>query len=450
MKKNWTNHFHNKKITMLGLGLLGRGINVAKFLVENGAILTVTDLKSREVLSSSLKELGSYANKITFVLGEHRLEDFQNSQMIIKAAGVPLDSPYIAEARKHNIPVEMDASLFAKLAPKGVTLIGVTGTRGKSTTTSMIAFVLTSSGRKVHLGGNIRGLATLPLLNKVEDGDYVVLELDSWQLQGFGEAKISPHVAIFTNLMPDHMNYYKNDMDQYFADKANIFLYQKQGDVLITSRDMLNLIKKRFHPLGKIISRNAADLPSNFELKIPGVHNRANAVLAQEAAKFLKVKAMTIKKALEKFSGVEGRLQLVGEKNGVTVYNDNNATTADATVAGLEAVSKGRNIVLIVGGADKGLDMTNLLGAVKTKCRIVICLSGTGTEKIKPGLLAIKDLMVFEFDTLKECFSKAVKVAKSGEVILFSPAFASFSKYFQNEYERNDLFLDEVQKWLRT
>ncbi|MCX6720099.1 MAG: UDP-N-acetylmuramoyl-L-alanine--D-glutamate ligase, partial [Candidatus Staskawiczbacteria bacterium] len=183
--------FKNKKKTVLGWGVLGRGVGYTKFLAECGADLIVTDLKTKEQLVTSIKILEKYKN-IKFVLGEHRLEDFKDRDLIIKNPGVPADSIYIAEARKNSIPIEMDVSFFAKLAPE-VTVVGVTGTRGKSMTTALIYEILSKNikGKKVYLGGNVRGIATLPLLKKVKAGDILVCELDSWQLQGFGEAKIS-------------------------------------------------------------------------------------------------------------------------------------------------------------------------------------------------------------------------------------------------------------------
>ncbi|MEK7104573.1 MAG: Mur ligase family protein, partial [Patescibacteria group bacterium] len=197
---NCEDFFAGKKILMMGLGILGRGVNVAKFLAECGAELTITDLKTEEQLAPSLKKLKKFTD-IKYVLGRHDLADFSGKDMVIKAAGVPLDSPYIAETRKNNIPVEMDASLFAKLAG-GVIVVGVTGTRGKSTVTHLIYEIIKSSGKKVFLGGNVKGLATLPLLKKVKNGDIVAMELDSWQLQGFEEAKTSPNVAVFTTFLP--------------------------------------------------------------------------------------------------------------------------------------------------------------------------------------------------------------------------------------------------------
>src|SRR5262249_20572382 len=157
----------------------------------------------------------------------HDKKDFTEADMVIKAAGVPLHSPEIAAAHKAGVPVYMSTALFAKYARGcGAKIIGVTGTRGKSTITHLIYRTLAHAGVRTHVGGNVRGVSTLAQIAKVEAGDWCVLELDSWQLQGFGELAMSPDIAVFSNLMPDHLNYYPN-MDAYFADKANIFTHQK-------------------------------------------------------------------------------------------------------------------------------------------------------------------------------------------------------------------------------
>ena len=227
---DYKNFFKDKKITVMGLGLLGRGVGDAIFLAECGAKLTITDLKTKEQLKESLKKLFIFKN-IKYTLGEHKLEDFQKADLVLKSAGVSLDSIYIKEARKNKIPVEMSGALLASLA--NLPVIGVTGTRGKSTTAHLIANILEVAGKKVILGGNIRGVSNLQLLKSVKNADIIVMELDSWQLQGFGEIKISPHIAVFTNFMPDHMNYYKDDMQTYFSDKSYIYKFQSKEDILV-------------------------------------------------------------------------------------------------------------------------------------------------------------------------------------------------------------------------
>jgi UDP-N-acetylmuramoylalanine--D-glutamate ligase len=235
-------YFTGKKITVMGLGLLGRGVGDVRFLAEAGADLIVTDLKTKEQLAPSLEALKEFPN-ITFVLGEHRLEDFRERDLILKAPKTPLDSVYIAEAEQHGVPVTMSTALFARLArEQGAALIGITGTRGKTTTTEMIAHILRASGAKVLLGGNIRGVSTLSLLPEVVPGTVAVLELDSWQLQGFRAEELSPHVAVFTTFFPDHQDYYP-DMDTYLADKAEIFLHQGPDDTLVLGEPLMHLLE---------------------------------------------------------------------------------------------------------------------------------------------------------------------------------------------------------------
>ncbi|MFA6386200.1 MAG: UDP-N-acetylmuramoyl-L-alanine--D-glutamate ligase [Candidatus Paceibacterota bacterium] len=442
--QNYKKQFKGKKITVMGLGLLGRGIGYTKFLAECGADLIVTDLKTKKQLATSLKALEKFPN-IKFVLGEHRLEDFKDRDMIIKAAGVPFDSIYIKEAQKNNIPVEMDVSLFAKCVPE-VMIIGVTGTRGKSMTTTLIYEILKANEKflkkNIYIGGNLRGIATLPLLKKVKDGDILVCELDSWQLQGFGEAKLSPSISVFTTFMPDHMNYYKNDMDKYFGDKSNIFKYQKKDDTLIILSDMKKWIKKE-DVKGKLIVTDKKEVDV-WKFNVKGDHHRNNLSCAVKVAEVLGIPEAKIKKVVANFKGLEGRLEFLKSYRGIKIYNDNNATTPEATIAGIEALKTNKkNIVLICGGADKGLNLENFVKTVNTNCKSAVMIPGTGTERlIKNYEIKIKNEVGRD---LKGIVKSALSQAKKGDVILFSPAFASFGM-FNNEYERNDLFMKIIKK----
>lgn len=447
LKERYSKYFENKKVTMMGLGVLGRGIGDAKFLAENGVELLVTDKKSKEELQVSVDTIEEYIGKtyvnhigLAYVLGEHRLEDFRGRDFILKSAGVPLDSEFINEAKKNNIPVYMSAALVCDIVMKelpDVVIIGVTGTRGKSTTTELIAHILRENGSHVHLGGNIRGIANLPILDVIEDGDFLVLELDSWQLQGFGDLKISPHIAVFTSFMDDHMNYYKNDKEVYFNDKANIYRHQHDGDVLIASAQAS----------GEIIMRGervAINVPEKqiFETKLIGEHNQIATGLAYEVAIQCGLDDESIKEAIKTFEAVDGRLQDMGLINSVRVFNDNNGTTEDATVMAINSIVEkfGKKPVLIVGGADKFLPITKLEESIKVNTKEVVYLSGTGTDRIS---LPKK----YEFEKLEDCVDKAFEIAEVGDIILFSPAFASFSKYFNNEYERNDEFVKIVSSY---
>lgn len=427
----------------MGLGLLGRGIGDVRFLAKQGAQLIVTDLKTKEQLADSLKLLTQFKN-ITYRLGEHRLEDFRDRDMIIKAAGVPLDSPFIAEAKKHNIPVKMSTSLFAELTP--ATLVGITGTRGKSTTTHLIHEILKKAYKgkkqKVYLGGNVKGVSTLELLPKIKKEDIVVLELDSWQLQGFGESKISPHIAVFTTLMRDHMNYYKDNMQKYFNDKANIFAFQKKNDVLVVGKQVSAKIKKT---VSRKIITDENDIPKSWKASIPGTHNRYNIALAIEAARVLNISEKVIKKSVESYKGVAGRLELIKVlKNRTKVYNDTTATTPDALTVALKALGTKKNITLIMGGAGKGLSMNSILAPIKKYIKNLIYLPGTGTDTIitNKKFSTLKPVLAKD---MPDAVEKAAALIHGNDVLLLSPGFASFG-LFKNEFDRGEQFNRLVKK----
>lgn len=426
------NKLAGKKITVMGLGLLGRGVGDTKFLAEQGAELIVTDLKSREELASSLEVLKDFSN-ITYVLGEHRLEDFRDRDFILKAAGVPLDSVYIQEAEQLGIPIKMSASWFAELS--GVPVVGVTGTRGKSTTTHMIHEIMQRAGMQVLLGGNVRGVSTLALLGDATPEHYALFEIDSWQCQGFGDAKMSPHVAVFTTFMADHMNYYKDDMEAYLRDKAQIFLHQKEGDTFVLGTQCEDLVRKVYGSKieGQVIEANEETLPADWHLQVPGMHNRYDAGLALAAARVLGITDEVSRVALEAFAGVPGRLEFLREVDGVRIYNDTNATTPDAAIAALSALPEGK-IVLIMGGFDKGLVMDGLVEVARARTKHVVLLGGTGTDRIKDAFPGAN-----VHTSLAEAVTEAVVKSESGDVIVLSPAFASFGM-FKNEYDRGDQF----------
>ncbi len=446
-QENYKTYFKGKKITMLGLGLLGRGVNVAKFLAELGAELTITDLKTALVLAPSIKQLSKFKN-IRYVFGEHKLADFKNRDMVIKSAGVPLGSPYIAEAKKNKIPVEMDASLFAKFTP--ATIVGITGTRGKSTVTHILEHILNPAYPKhIFVGGNVRGMATLPLLKKTKVGDIVVLELDSWQLQGFGDAKISPHIAVFTNFLNDHMNYYKGSMDKYFADKANIFKYQKEDEVLVASEQAVKEIKARFKGLVKgdaFIARKSI-VPKSWKIKIPGEHNIENVACAILVARELDVAENIIKKGVESFAGVPGRLELTRTVGGVKYVNDTTATTPDGNRAALLALSdkNKKNIVLIAGGNDKELDFVGMAKLVHKTVKGLVLIEGTATEKLLAMIPNRTSYPVIIVDNMKDAVVAAREYARRGDTILLSPGATSFG-IFKNEFDRGDQFVKIVKK----
>lgn len=440
-------YFKDKKVTVMGLGLLGRGIGIIRFLTKHGSHIVVTDLKKKEELRPALSELRGIKN-IDFILGRHRLKDFQKKDMVIKAAGVPLNSKYINEAKNQGIPVEMDASLFAKLSPAKV--VGITGTRGKSTVTHLLYNVLKIAAQKekrsfngkkpkVYLGGNVKGLATLPLLEKAREGDLVVLELDSWQLQGFGEAKISPQISVFTNFMEDHQNYY-NSMKRYFRDKENIFRYQGENDFLILTKQAFNVIRRFSLSMPK--SRKTIVpldyFPKSWNLKLLGNHNKQNAALVLAVADVLRISRKITKKVFENFKGVEGRLEVIGKIKGVTFINDTTATTPDAVMAALKSLNEYK-INLIAGGSDKALDYRKMMSYLRRSVKNLILLPGSATEKMTSFLPSKPSFGVYRVEGAEQAVNLAWNISKKGDVVLLSPGATSFG-IFRNEFDRGERF----------
>ena len=467
----------------MGLGLLGGALNDTIFLAEHGADLTVTDLKTAEQLKSSLAKLKKYKN-IKYVLAEHRLEDFREADMILQPGNVPMDSVYLAEAKKNNIPVFVSESLFAKYA-EGVKLIGVTGTRGKSTTTQLIYEILKVAFRQaqglkkkttVFLAGNVKNVSTLALLDKVNPpagvGDIVVMELDSWALHGMGDIKQSPYISVFTNFMVDHQNFYKDNMNLYFADKANIFVYQKPDDYLVAGQEVLKLIQKKYKKWGsKVIVPDIGVLggsTSKWKIKLLGEHNRQNIAYAVTVARILDVPEKIIKKTVEGYKGVPGRLEFIREIKGVKYYNDTTATTPDATLAALKALKTGQNgtlkhsagcsgkggIVLISGGTDKSLDYRVYVKEVPKAVKNLILFKGTATDKILKQLRIMNYELRIEIqknkipivvvDNMKDAVILAKKYAVKNDIILLSPGAASFG-IFKNEFDRGEQFVDKIK-----
>ena len=440
----------------MGLGLLGRGIGDVKFLLSEGARVTATDLKTRKQLQSSVEEIEKdykkfqisnfkfKIHKVKYVLGGHRKEDFRKADYILKAAGVPLDCPYIRLARKNNIPIKMDDSWLAEYAP--CPIVGITGTRGKTTVSTLIYEILRANAKKfekIYLGGNIRGMATLPLIKKLKAKDKLVLELSSWQLQGWQDAGISPQIAVITNIYPDHLNYY-GTMKRYVADKKAIYENQNKNDYLIINKD--NPYSKEFarEARSKVIWFSKKDVPKNWRVKILGEHNRENIAAAIKVAEILKIPKAKIRKVVESFNPVEGRLEFVRNYKGAKIYNDNNATTPEAVIAALNSFRE--PIVLLAGGSKKQVSYRELAKLIKKKVKALILFQGAGSEDIIKELKKVKyqkPLVIVK--SMKEAIGEVKKVLKRGEVFLFSPAAASFG-LFVNEYDRNDQFVKEIKK----
>jgi len=456
-----------KKITVMGLGLYedGSGISATRFLVSRGAKVTVTDLKTRQQLAPQLKRMGALKNKVKLVLSEHREKDFKNVDLIVKNPGVPSTSKFLKIAKENQIPIETDISLFFQLVDKK-RIIGITGTRGKSTTTTLIYNLIKTIDRKAVLGGNITK-SPLAQMQQVKQNGKIVLELSSLMLESLEPHQISPHLAVFTNIYPDHLNTYAS-MKEYAAAKENIFKWQTPQDFVILNRDNswtkkmgAKVIGQRFWFSKKYFSEeNGCFLKNNWvyfrqngqeqkvlnikNIKLLGEHNWENILAAVGAAMILGIKIKNIKRVVENFRGVPNRLELLREIKGVKYYNDTTSTTPEATMAALRALGKNKNIILIAGGSDKGLDFQKLAVEIKRCCRTAILLQGTGTQRLAKEF----SILNFQFSivgSMADAVGAAKSLAKHGDIILLSPACASFGM-FNNEFDRGEQFRKIVGK----
>lgn len=428
--------FTGKKVLIFGLGLLGRGLGDTILFCSIGSQVRVTDIKSAGELGTSLNKLKGL--DIEYTLGEHIEADIEWADVIVRNASVPWQHPLLEKARSLNKRIVMDSQLFMEYLPEAVTVIGVTGTRGKTTTCMMIAQVLKEATEyQVLLGGNVRGIATLPQLKTIQDPSktYVVLELSSWQLQAFGAAKNSPQLAVVTNIYPDHLNSY-DSMASYIEDKKQIFLHQKSSDFVWLNRDQASDYQDWFDKIPSQLNWfDKRSIPSTFKWQLKGEHNLENAAACVEVCTQLEVSAKAVLEVLEHFSPVENRLALVRRVNQAEVYNDSNSTTPIATIKALESFDT--KVSLIVGGEDKKLPVTELIDSINTKADRVYLLEGSGTSRIQNRIAPSKVAMVSS--NFEKLVNQALADVAPGEILIFSPGFTSFN-LFENEYDRGDRF----------
>ena len=427
--------FAGKKILIMGFGLHGGGAAVAEVFSKAHCQITITDLKPKKRFSSQLKKLSSKNYQLVF--GKHQKKDFTSHDLVIRNPGVPQDSPYLNLAREKKIPIKMEATLFAKYTQSFT--IGVTGTRGKSTTAALIYQILKSTGKEVFIGGNIPRNAALSLLPTAGKNSLVVLELSSWQLQGFAAEKISPNISIVTNIYPDHLNRYKS-MDEYVNDKMAIVRYQKKSDHLVINEGISyqSQFTKNTPAKLHVIRKNSS---SALKLIIPGEHNRQNAALSLEVANILNIPRQSAAVVINSFKGLPYRLEMVANINDRTIINDTTSTTPTATIVALKSISS--PLVLVLGGQSKNLPVDSLAHLINQKSIPTVLLAGTGTNEIAP--LIDKQLIIGSFASQDKAITEALKNTPKKGTLLFSPGFTSFGMY-QNEFERGEDFNRSIKK----
>lgn len=457
-----------KNVTIMGLGLNGGGEAAVRFFLNKGANVLVTDMKTQEQLQSTIDRINSDktidTSKLTYRLGEHRIEDFESADCVIKNPGVKYEgNKYLAAAKA----IETDLSIFLRFTD--CPIIAVTGSKGKSSTVSAIYYGLTQAGYKAFLGGNIT-VSPLTFFDQVNSDTPVVIEFSSWQLSDLrGRKVLKPHIAIITKIVPDHQNWYGN-MEDYVADKRLIYADQDKGDYSLfdAGQDEPGTGPKCGGTWGDLFAKESKATVLRYDaekpqidlgkLLVPGKHMRTNAQNAALVMKLMNVPEDKIIKILQSWPGIDHRLQYFHSwKNnaGTTFkfYNDTCATVPEAAAAATQAFEK--SVTLITGGTDKGLELDKLTEVLINKdnnaipVKNIYMLSGTATDKITPELDKNNVSYNGPYSNLKDLLSalknELANEKGTDEVIVFSPGATSFGM-FNNEFDRGYKFMDGVKE----
>ena len=450
-------NFADKKVLIIGIAR--SGIAVAKFLKGKGADITLTDVKTKAQLGDIIEQLEEKG--FNLILGKQPFISTETYSYIIVSPGVPLSIEPIQRALEEEIPVVSEIELAYQFA--NAPIVAITGTNGKTTTTSLLGETFEKAKFRTLVAGNIG----LPLVDKIEEygkKDIIVAEVSSFQLEAINE--FSPRVSIILNVTPDHLDRH-GTIEEYTGIKANIFKNQSSGDFTVLNYDdplVRPLVKdakgsviffSQQHTLEEGVYASEGKIWAIKEgqkqevclvkdLKIPGKHNLENALAATAAAWVLEVDIRIIAETLKTFSGVSHRLEFVDEINGIKFINDSKGTNPNASIKALEAYEE--PIILIAGGKNKGSNFAELADKIKDNVKELV-LIGESTPLIKDAVEKIGYDKIYEAKDYPEAIKKAYEVAKSGDVVLLSPACASWDMF--NSYEeRGDLF-KEVVKDLR-
>ncbi len=491
--------FKNKIILIQGLGLNSGGVGMVKFFAPLAKKLIITDLRNKQDLKPSLEEIAPLIEKynIELVLGEHRLKDFEKADIVIRNPAVKPGNKYIEHANKHSAKIYMEISLFLSLF-KGLS-VGITGTRGKSTTTALIYEFLSSDKNlslkhNFLLAGNI-GKSAIIELEHTDLQTIAVLEISSFQAATMRENKQSVNVAVVTTIYPDHLNWHPN-MQDYIQSKRAILEFQTPNDFAVLNLDQPEIREFVFATKGKVygytmdLPKLKQDLGTSWnklkakvedifyykdkdfslifslfakkliyklpqDIKLKGVHNRQNILSATVVAKLpiFNVEERTLTKVLTTFSGLPGRQEYIATKQNIDFYNDTTATMDVAVKAAVKRFYQEykNNVIFIMGGVDKGINYASLLKFMKGKVSAIVLFEGSASEKIKKGAQDFGIKTFGFYDSMQKAVEKAFSLAKQMQktnnnkfAVVLSPAAASFNM-FLNEWDRAKKFVEVVK-----
>ena len=462
-------NFKDKKIAILGLGI--EGVSTAKFLKEKGAVITILDKKSEDQIEPSLF---SEANDLgaSFVLGEEYLAHLTEYDIVVRSPGISSSLPEIQAAKEKGVEITSQTKLFFDLCP--CRIVGVTGSKGKGTTSTLIYEMLKASGLDAHLGGNM-GTPPLLFLEKLTKASVVVLELSSYQLE---DVTKSPHIAVLLMIVPDHLDYH-GGMSEYVEAKRNILRFQTKEDFAIVNRDYLPTHESDLYTDGQVyyVTRERSNVEQGTFIKdnaiwiqmkgtewkiidtdkiaLLGKHNWENAAAAAMAATLAGATKSDIFEVLNTFKGLEHRLEFVQEVQGVRYYDDSIATNPESTIAAIQSFEDPK--ILILGGVTEGSDFTEL-GKVISEDLQVKAIIGIGKEwpTLKQEIAKGEELRAKSGEPIillegakdmQTVVAAASKIAVEGDVVLLSPACKSFDM-FKSYKDRGEQFKKAVNDLL--
>lgn len=453
-----------KKVTVMGLGLFGGGVGAARFWAQLGSAVTVTDLRDEKILAPSIAALQDLP--IRYVLGRHEADDFTHTDLIMINPAVTPDNKFINLAMSANIPLQTEIGLAIRLCRGRI--LAVTGANGKSTTTALLGAMITAHDAQTLIGGNIGG-SVLDELSTHLPSAPVVLELSSFQLYYLQDEIFTPHIAIVTNLTPNHLDWHQTVL-HYYESKRRLLKQQTASDFAVLNYDQATLCEWAENAPATVIMTALNEPPTinagfiredkiylrlggeekiigDFStFKLFGDHNKLNAVQAAVAAYLYHQNSAAIKNGMSNFAGLPHRLQQVATLNHKRFINDSIATTPESTICGLNAFSAPVvPIVLIAGGYDKGSDWTELAKTIISKAHSCVLIGKTASAIRDAILQQNPDFQIFMAgDNFTAAIEQAEKICPDGGIILLSPACASYDM-FKNFSERGETFANAAR-----
>jgi UDP-N-acetylmuramoylalanine--D-glutamate ligase len=441
-----------KKVLVVGLGK--SGLAAALFLRHRGALVTVSDVRSAEALAKDIPAL--LEEGIMVEAGGHGLLTFRRQDLIVVSPGVPLDTPELAQVKSFGLPVIGELELAGRFL-KGKT-VAITGSNGKTTTTTLLGEILKEAGFPTLVGGNI-GVPVVSLIEESTDETWSVLEVSSFQLESTVEFR--PNISVILNITPDHLDRH-GTFENYALAKERIFAAQDSGDSVVLNADNPRAAAAAAHSVssvywfsvehpvargawldqGQVVHRLAHDAATEKIMPLSGIHlkgahNVENVLAAVCAARLAGATPEAIRRGVEGFHAVEHRLEYVATLNGVEFYNDSKATNVDATAKAIEAFPGG--IHLILGGKDKNSDYTQLAPLLRERVRAVYTI-GAAAAKIESHLRGV--VSIHSCETLDKAVIAAASAARPGEVVLLAPACSSFDQF--ESYEHRGRVFKEI------